>query len=229
MSEYITEDEQVERIKKWWSDNGSSVIAGLVIGIAGLLGWRFWSDYQANYSAEASLHFGAVEMAMKQDDPDKAIEEAELILKEYSSSGYAAFAHLSLARAYVMQQQYDQAATTLQALLDAKPDKATELLARKRLARLLIQQNKLDQALEVVSIDYATDYAAAFEEIKGDLHAARGDIELARMAYQKARLAQPGPEDVNYLQQKLDDLGEPESESDQSAATVSNETTALNG
>ena len=42
MNEFVTDDEQVERIKKWWADNGSSVIAGLVIGIGGLLGWRYW-------------------------------------------------------------------------------------------------------------------------------------------------------------------------------------------
>ena len=54
MNEYVTDDEQVERIKKWWSDNGSSVVAGLVIGIGGLMGWRYWVDYKDNQAAEAS-------------------------------------------------------------------------------------------------------------------------------------------------------------------------------
>ncbi|MBT4452093.1 MAG: tetratricopeptide repeat protein, partial [Gammaproteobacteria bacterium] len=57
MNDFVTDDEQVERIKNWWSDNGSSVIAGLVIGIGGLMGWRYWVDYQTNVAAEASSHF----------------------------------------------------------------------------------------------------------------------------------------------------------------------------
>ncbi|MEW8396328.1 MAG: tetratricopeptide repeat protein, partial [Candidatus Thiodiazotropha sp.] len=40
MSEYQTEEEQVEAIKRWWKENGTSVIAGLVIGLGGIFGWQ---------------------------------------------------------------------------------------------------------------------------------------------------------------------------------------------
>ena len=55
MNDFVTDDEQVERIKKWWSDNGSSVIAGLVIGIGGLVGWRYWVDYKINVASDNFL------------------------------------------------------------------------------------------------------------------------------------------------------------------------------
>jgi len=41
-----TEEEQVEQIKKWWNSNGKQIIAGAVIGLAGIWGWNTYSDYQ---------------------------------------------------------------------------------------------------------------------------------------------------------------------------------------
>ena len=39
------EREQVEALKKWWRDNGRSVIIGLVIGFGTLIGSRLWVNY----------------------------------------------------------------------------------------------------------------------------------------------------------------------------------------
>ena len=76
MNDFATDDEQVERIKNWWKDNGSSVIAGLVIGIGGLLGWRYWVDYKANVAAEASAHFATMVSSIESNKEDVAIDEA---------------------------------------------------------------------------------------------------------------------------------------------------------
>ena len=42
MSEYQTDEEKVEAIRKWWRENGTAVVAGLVLGLAGLIGWQYW-------------------------------------------------------------------------------------------------------------------------------------------------------------------------------------------
>ena len=44
MENYDSEQEQVEDIKKWWKENGRSVIAGLVIGLGGMVGWKSWDQ-----------------------------------------------------------------------------------------------------------------------------------------------------------------------------------------
>ena len=38
MSSYLSEEEQVEALKKWWKDNGTSVIAGVVLGFGIIFG-----------------------------------------------------------------------------------------------------------------------------------------------------------------------------------------------
>lgn len=208
MNDFVTDDEQVERIKKWWSDNGSSVIAGLVIGVGGLMGWRYYQDYSANIAAEASSHFTQMASSIENNQHDIAIQQADIILAEYSSSAYADLARLSLARIFVDAKEYDKAASQLQSLVNSKPDNAIEMLARKRLAAVLLQQGQLDKSLKILSVDFPKQFAAAFEELTGDVLAAQGKASAAREAYQRAQLAQPAVANPQFLQHKIDDLGQ---------------------
>ncbi len=207
MNDYVTEDEQVERIKKWWADNGSSVIFGLVIGIGGLAGWRYWTDYRNNVNAEASAHFEDMVQAAEKHNNKVAIDEAFKVIDDYSSTAYANLARLTLARVFVDQKDYAKAASQLQSVIDSKTDTALEMVTRERLASVLLQQGKLDQALSVLNVDHPKQFAAAFEEMKGDILAAKGDAKAATEAYKQAELAQPGPANPQFLQQKMDDLG----------------------
>jgi predicted negative regulator of RcsB-dependent stress response len=207
MNDYVTDDEQVEKIKQWWKENGSSVIAGLVIGVGGLFGWRYWVDYRDNQAAEASEHFQRMTQAIEQGQDQQAIDEAKAILDDYGSTAYAALAQFTLARAHADRNEYEQAAQALQALLDSRPDLAMEMLARKRLAAVQLQLKRYDEGLATLKVDYPKSFAAGFEELRGDLLAARGDAASAREAYQRARLAQPPSADPALLQQKLDALG----------------------
>ena len=81
------------------------------------------------------------------------------------------------------------------------------MVARTRLAAVQMQQNKLSDALASLNVDYPKHFTAAFEELKGDIHAANGDRDAAREAYQRAQTAEPPAPDSQFLQQKLDDLG----------------------
>jgi predicted negative regulator of RcsB-dependent stress response len=207
MNDYVTEDEQVERIKKWWSDNGSSVIFGLVIGIGGLAGWRYWVDYRNNVNAEASMHFDSMVQAVEKHNSKTAIDEAMNIIDDYNSTSYAELARLTLAKVYVDEKEFDKAAQQLQSILDSKPEQPMEMLTRERLAAVQLQMGKFDEALTTLNVEFPKQFAAAFEELKGDILAAKGDINAARAAYQSAKLAQPAPANPQFLQQKMDDLG----------------------
>lgn len=39
-----TEEQQIEAAKKWWKENGSSIVTGLMLGLAVLFGYRYWTD-----------------------------------------------------------------------------------------------------------------------------------------------------------------------------------------
>ena len=209
MNDYLTDDEQVENIKKWWAENGNSVIAGLVIGVGGLFGWRYWVDYQETVAAEASVHFTRMTQALESGQYSEAINDANVILDDYSSSAYAGLARLALAKAFVEEGEFAKAEQQFSQLIAGKPDQPIELLARKRLSAVMLQLGKLDQAYQTLDIDYPAQFAAAFEELKGDILVQQGKTDDAKQAYQRARLAQPPVANPQFLQQKLENLSSP--------------------
>ena len=54
MDGYRTDEEQVEQLKKWWNENGKSIIGGIAIGLIAIFGWRGWQDHQVTQGEQAS-------------------------------------------------------------------------------------------------------------------------------------------------------------------------------
>ena len=46
MEDYRTEEEQIEALKRWWSENGKSIVIGIALAGASVFGWRAWQDQQ---------------------------------------------------------------------------------------------------------------------------------------------------------------------------------------
>ena len=49
-----TDEQRLEHIKDWWKENASSVITGLLLGLALLFGGKSWFAYQDRKADEAS-------------------------------------------------------------------------------------------------------------------------------------------------------------------------------
>lgn len=206
--EYISEEQQVEQIKKWWSENGNSIIIGIVLGVGGIMGWRFWGDHQLNQSAEASAHFDAMMFAVENNQFEKAEQSAQSILDDYSGTPYVVYSQLTLAKIQFEQKKYEDAIASYQAIINNDKSASISYVARKRLADVYIDQKQYDAALDVLSIDYPSSFAAAFEERKGDVYRLQGKKEEAKSAYLLAKVANLPAEDVQFLQQKMDELGQ---------------------
>ena len=92
------DDEQLEALKKWWTENGTSVIVGIVLGIGALVGWKGWNSYQTNKAETASSHYNAISTAMTDESSEALLENVTSLQQEYSSTPYAALASLALAK-----------------------------------------------------------------------------------------------------------------------------------
>ncbi|MCW8956189.1 MAG: tetratricopeptide repeat protein, partial [Gammaproteobacteria bacterium] len=53
--DYETEEQQVEALKRWWKENGKLIITGLTLGLALVVGVRFYNQY-VNERAEAASY-----------------------------------------------------------------------------------------------------------------------------------------------------------------------------
>ena len=202
-----TDDEQVEKLKKWWDENGRSVIAGIVIGLGGLFGYRYWVDLQEATAEAASTQFVQMMEALESSDNAKLTERADTLISEYADTEYATLARFTLARNLVESEKYDQAQIQLEQIIGSVGDAPLGFLARKRLALIQLQLQQSEQALKTLSVEFPSAFNAAVEELKGDIYAQQGKVDEAASAYREALSAIPGPANSEFLQQKLDDLG----------------------
>ena len=204
-----TEEEQLEAMKKWWAENGWSIVGGVVIGLAAIFGWRSWETYQQTQAEAASNLYSNLIVEMRQNKKDQSRELAQKLLDEYTSTSYAVFASLMLARLDTEAGNLASAIQHLQWAMDNTKQDEFKHLARLRMARVLLDDNKPGQALALISnIKNQGEFAASYEELKGDIYVRQGEIEKAKIAYQTALAGMDdGLGDNSFLQLKIDDIG----------------------
>ncbi len=202
MTDLKTDEEKAEELKQWWRDNGTSVLAGVALAIAGTFAWQQWKSYQIDQAKTAS---GLLAQA-NSDSPNKAAA-IETLIKDYSSTPYAAFAALSKAKE---AESKKDTKSSIEALRIAANSKQTNVarIAKLRLIRSLIADGQLDEANTLLNEEaLPSAYTSLQEELKGDLYLAKKEIDKARQAYDRAILS-AGQDPIEYLKMKRNNLGE---------------------
>ena len=206
MEIYQTEEQQVDAIKSYWKDNGNSIIAGLVVGLSGFIGFNVYQDYKLEQElATSDTYQKMIETAEK--DPQAFAEQGAKFISENSGTSYASLTALALAKEMVTAKDWSQAEKHLQTAVEKAPSEGIKAIAAVRLARVQIQQEKLAEALVTLSATLPESFSASVEEIKGDVYLQQDKVNLARTAYQAA-IAADGLATNSALQMKLDDLAE---------------------
>jgi len=204
---YETEEQQVEAIKHWWQENGKSLIAGTLLGLAILFGWRYYNAYQQTTQEQAAAAYGQL-MTRLASEQDKAFEAVASFVDQHDSDTYGDLAALQLAAAAVKADKLDLAASQLKRVAEQGHLDAARSLASLRLARVLAAQGQAEQALKQLDGLKAEAYKAQVAEVRGDIYLQQGKPDLARAAYQQAAEA-AGQATGSELELKLEDLAVP--------------------
>lgn len=194
MSVHLTEEEQLETLKRWWKEHGKSTLAVVFISLAGFFGFKGWQDHQQQQREEASAQYqsllealSAGETGLSAEQKTTATHLAETLRNDFAGTIYAAQAALISARLAVDDQRLDDAATQLQWVLDhSADDEGLAAIARLRLAQVNFAQDKPDAALALLQQAQAGAFAAAYAELRGDILAATQRAEEAQTAYKLA-------------------------------------------
>ena len=205
MSVYQTEDEQVEALKKWWKENGKSVIGGIVLGAAIIGGWQGWQGWQRSAGEAGSMMYDTLRQAVRSGQIDEAIEQGKRLIGEHGSSAYASFAGLDLARLAYQKGEKSAARGHLEWVADSAPDPTLREVARLRLARLLMDMGETDALAALLDQAPLQAFAGEFDVLRGDLARVQGDRAAARQAYLDALAA--GVDDAAFVRMKLVDVG----------------------
>ena len=202
-----SEEEQVEKLKAWLKENGLSIIFGIVIGVGGILGYNYWTHVQETTAARASSHFALMIEAIGDENAAAVQEQADILIAEHESTDYALIARMALARNHVADGEYAQAEQALQEIVGSAAQRPLAYIARTRLAAVQLQMEQYKEALATLSVEFPDEFAALVDELRGDVLASQGKNSEAIEAYRKAQIADPKPANIEFLRQKLDDLG----------------------
>ncbi|GAB1263426.1 YfgM family protein [Aurantivibrio infirmus] len=216
MSEHITEEEQIEALKRWWNENGRSLVIGVVLAVAGYFGWQGWQAQQQQAREAASILYTdlleagnvAPGQQITEDQAFKIKGFASTLKETYGNTLYAAEAALVLAKVSVEQKDFALAESELRWVIETEINRPITLLARQRLAQVLYGQEKYDDALSVLKEVEPGAFAAVYAELEGDIYVAQQKIPEAISAYELAmeQLLEPQASRNGIIQMKLDDI-----------------------
>jgi predicted negative regulator of RcsB-dependent stress response len=187
---YKTDEEQAETIKHWLRENGMSLITGLLLGLAVLFGFKSWTEYGARQSEQASNLYVQFTSARAQG-LDAAVQHYDALIKDFSGSEYAVLASLDMGRLQIEKNDLAAARAHLQWALEHAQTEGVKLTARLRLARVMLAAGEIDAAEQMIAGMAEPSFVALYEELRGDIARARGDMDAAHAAYERALAAMP--------------------------------------
>ncbi len=207
VDDFYSEQEQWERVKLWLRENGLWLLAGVLIGVLGLFGWRWWEQRVEQQAIAASAKYAQVLEALGRSDRTRAFTLVDELRKDQASSPYADQADLVAARALVESNELAKASERLTRVMNSSRDEELKLVARGRLARVQLAQGNPDQAIATLGGATAGAFAARFEDVRGDALYTKGDKPGALGAWRQAlETDSTGTVDRESLELKIADL-----------------------
>lgn len=198
MEQFETEEQQVEAIKRFWKENGLAIGIGVVLGIGGLYGWRYYNDTQIAAQESASKSYSNVISTLSADNT----AQAEAFI-ENSDTGYSVLVALQLAKLAVDSNDLASAAKHLNHVATHANDAAIKSVANIRLARVQNAQGEYAEALETLTLVSEDSFKAQVAEIQGDVYVNQQKIEQAKAAYNESLSADASNQ---LVKMKLDNL-----------------------
>jgi predicted negative regulator of RcsB-dependent stress response len=208
MDDNLTDQQRADQVRSWLGENGWYLLAGLVLGLAGLFGWRQYSGFSQHQAEEASAIYADLQVAVRASRAARAEELLKQLATDYKSSPYIDLGRLLMARSAIEQGKPDAAIGELRQVVEGANSTEIGDVARLRLGRLLIQEEKYDEALKVLVPPRGSALGARYHEVRGDAYYAMGKNAEAAREYTAALT----PEDVGvidpaFVRAKLEEVG----------------------
>jgi predicted negative regulator of RcsB-dependent stress response len=201
------EQERIAELKAWWEDNRWFVLGAIVAAAVAFAGYRGWIYWQAVQGDAAAAMYKPVDEAAKGNDAKKLPESAQALIASHPRSFYASQAALVLAKSAFESGNLDEARKQLEWVTANGADEHRGI-ARVRLASILMEQKKFDEALKALDGNKDEAFVPLAADLRGDIMLAQGRLDEARAAYKLAMdKSSPRNPVKNIAETKLNALG----------------------
>lgn len=204
----LQEQEQLEALKAWWSDNGSWILGALLVVLVTMGGWRGWQYYQNQQATEAATLYAQFIKQLESQDAKRVNDAAAAVMDKYAASAYAPRAALLAAQVNEQGGDMAHAKSQLQWVIDHAGDASLKSVARLRLSAVLLDEKNYIEALQLLEAKHADSFDGLYADLKGDVLSAQGKAGEARSSYKLAYEKTDSKSMYrNLIQMKMDALG----------------------
>lgn len=207
MTEYLTEQEQIELLKNWIKQYSLVILAGVVIAIIGITGWRYWQERQNKILTHASAIYDEMLTMRAQNESATTLVQAKKLYTHYPKTTYGQMAAFMLARTAIQNKDYSEAAKQLNWILDNSNIPSIRQIARLRIARVMLAEKRPEDCIDILQKVEDKSFDGLSDEVRGDAYLSMNNIEMARQYYKQAISELPNAEVIRpLLQMKYDNL-----------------------
>lgn len=203
----LEEQERLDALKDWWAQYRNAVYAGIgaiILAFAGVNAWRY---YERNQNEQAAALFRSVQKVAGENDAKKLSDAASALIERFPGTFHATEAALLAAKISFEVRDFAAARSHLQWAAD-KGKVQFRPVAQLRLATVLLEEKKYDDALKIIQGVTDDGYLPLAADLKGDVLMAQGKRDEARVAYQLALDKDDARSPLRqFTQLKLDALG----------------------
>lgn len=204
----LQEQEQLDNLKAFWKQYGNLITWFLVAALAAYAGYNGWQYWQREQGAKAGSMFTELERAAADGDAAKVGRVFNDLKERHPGTVFAAQAGLLAAKVQAEKAQADAARATLAWVAEKAADEEYRSVAQLRLAGLLMDAKKPEEALKALDAVKSPSFAALAADRRGDVLLAQGKRDEAKAAYQQARKDMDAQLDYrNIVAAKLTALG----------------------
>jgi predicted negative regulator of RcsB-dependent stress response len=204
----LEEQEQLASLKAFWAKWGNALTWVLTIVFSAIAAYYGWQWYQRREALTAGAIYEQLEKAVVDKNMASVKEAVGQILEKHSSTAYAQMAALKAAKAMFDNKDVPGAKAQLAWAAEKSRDQGYRVIAKVRLAGLLLDEKKYDEALVQLTVPAEPKLAALVQDRRGDVFAAQGKRDEAKAAYLEAyKVMEEADPARNLVQQKLEALG----------------------
>ena len=182
----LEEQEQLDAVKQFWKRNGNRVIWLLIAALVAYSSWTGWGLWQREQATQAGAMFDELDKAAQAADVDKVTRVFGDLQSRYPKTAFAQQGGLLAAKVQAEKGQVDAAQVTLNWVGANATENEYQTIARLRLAGLLLDGKKYDEALKQLDAATAAGFEALVADRRGDVLMAQGKADDAKASYTKA-------------------------------------------
>jgi len=181
----LQEQEQVDALKAFWARYGNLIMWAVTLVLAVFAGWNIWQKQVRDKALQASTMYGELKTAADAGDDKRAGQIFGDMKAKYAKATYTQLGGLLAAKVEADKGDAASAMASLQWVADAGNDE-NAAVAHLRLAGLLADARKYDEALKQLALVKPASFAALVSDRRGDIEMAQGQKDAAVKAWKVA-------------------------------------------